>query len=428
MSDFDPHISIESLTPAKDVNCTVKELTIDTHRMKIETPLKVLSGKNLTYKAVDELIAPISNPIFEITKSFDQLRYYPTLIHTLEYGGKNKDWIQKLNESIGLKNTLEEEYRKNITLSTVFQYYPLDNVTLRHQVRPYQRMNPNLYESYLDYIYSASSVFILTPDVLLPTQNKRPISIEEYLHFIEFSVESFERQNNKPIFVPLQIDLAERDLLHILNRYKKNGYTNIWINFKAKKCDGSNAGRLRMLSRQIQTFLGDEAVIYCSQLKRERDVKQTSVPAFDMLPPLVYADFIGVNRTRAGGGDMEKTAARKGFACTEDYQRALMQSNCSLFDPETYNYIIPTCYPKESLDQKTLAMVKDKEIMASFFNGVQIYKELGNIRKQITDTEHVRSYLETKDAIAQNMSIFENALKNPSSPEKSTFQHLLFDD
>ncbi len=45
MSDFDPHISIESLTPAKDVNCTVKELTIDTHRMKIETPIKVLSGK-----------------------------------------------------------------------------------------------------------------------------------------------------------------------------------------------------------------------------------------------------------------------------------------------------------------------------------------------------------------------------------------------
>ncbi len=105
-----------------------------------------------------------------------------------------------------------------------------------------------------------------------------------------------------------------------------------------------------------------------------------------------------------------------------------MQSNCSLFDPETYKYIIPACYPKKSLDQKTLAKLKDKEIMASFFNGVQIYKELGNIRKQITDTEHVRSYLETKDAIALNMSIFENALKNPSSPEKSTFQHLLFDD
>ncbi len=66
-----------------------------------------------------------------------------------------------------------------------------------------------------------------------------------------------------------------------------------------------------MLSRQIQTFLGDEAVIYCSQLKRERDVKQISVPAFGMLPPLVYADFIGVNRTRVGIGDMEKTAARK---------------------------------------------------------------------------------------------------------------------
>lgn len=428
MSDFDPHISIESLTPAKDVNCTVKELTIDTHRMKIETPIKVLSGKNLTNKAVNELNTPISNPIFEITKSFDRPQYYPALIHTLEYGGKNKDWIQQLNDNIGLKTTLEEEYRKNITLSTVFQYYPLDDVTLRHQDQNYQRMNPNLYESYLDYIYGASSVFILTPDVHLPTQSKRPISIEEYLHFIEFSVESFERQNNKPIFVPLQIDLAERDLLNVLNRYKNNGYTNIWINFKAKKCDGSNAGRLRMLSRQIQRNLGDEAVIYCSQLKRERDVNQTSVPAFDMLPPLVHTDFIGVNRTRAGGGDIEKTAQRKGFASAEDYTSALKQSNCSLFDPETYKYIIPTSYLTSPLDQPTLAKVKNNEILASFFNGIQINKELGNIREQITDTRQARSYLEKKDAIIQNMPVFQNALKNSQSPKKYGYQDLLFDD
>ncbi len=105
-------------------------------------------------------------------------------------------------------------------------------------------MNPNLYESYLDYIYNASSVFILTPDVLLPTQSKRPISITEYLHFIEFSVESFERQNNKPIFVPLQIDLAEKDLRSVLGAYKKtvtqtSGLTSKPRNVMEVMLDGS---------------------------------------------------------------------------------------------------------------------------------------------------------------------------------------------
>lgn len=417
MSDFDPHITIDDRTDAKDLKCVAKTITIDTHRMKIDTPIKVLSGKAISDKTANTLLPSGSTPIFELTKTYELPNQYTRLINTLQYGGKNKDWIETLNSSFSLRRGLESTFRKNITASSVFQYYPIDDLTLRTNHQCHETMAWDIYHTYLDYIYSVSSAFILTPDVVLPTPQSRQISIQEYLQFIENSVQAFERQNNKPIFVPLQIDLAAKDLDTILTHYKDHGYTNIWINFKAKKCDGSNAGKLRVISRLIEQNLGTEAVIYCSQIKRQREVTQKNTPAFDMLPPLLSADFVGVNRTRpARGGDLYLAAQRKGFGSVEEYQNAVEQSNCSLFNPATYMYSLQATEMLNHREESFLNKMTANIATIDFFNGIRIDQELSVIKSQIHEEKNILPYLETKEGVKNNMEIFGNASKDTSTP------------
>lgn len=416
MKDFDPHITIEDQTDAKDVNCDVKDIIIDTHQMKIKTPIKVLSGKNISDKTADKFITPGSTPIFELTKSYDIGHQYKTLIKTLQFGSKSADWTDSLTKSFGLRKKLEEKFSKNIVLSSVFQYYPLNDLKLRYIPYEYERMHLDLYQTYLDYIYGASSAFILTPDVNLSSQNKRQISIKEYIRFIKQSVESLERHNNKPIFVPLQIDFADQDLRKVLSYYKKYGYTNIWINFKAKKCSGSNAGKLYLMTRLINEYLGKNVIIYCSQIKRERDEKKDSIPAFDMLPPFVNADFVGINKTRPlGGGDFDLIFQRKGFPSKEEYQKARNLCNCSLFNPDTYMYCSPPTYP--SLQEESITSIEISNVeTVDFLNGIRIDQELARIKSQIHEEKEILSYLRKKEGV-KNTNIFENAVRTKSTSE-----------
>ena len=104
MPDFDSHISIEEISKSKDVECSVRELTIDSTNTKIETPIKVLSGKNISSKTAENFVSKNENPLFEITKFFDKAQYHNNLIATLE--GEKGDWVTSLNNKFGLKRTL----------------------------------------------------------------------------------------------------------------------------------------------------------------------------------------------------------------------------------------------------------------------------------------------------------------------------------
>jgi len=430
MSDFDPHISVDQLHSAKDANCNVKEITLDNLGLKLETPFKIISGKSLTDKKVSNFIEPVKSPLFEFEKYIVQARSYQSLINTLNEGGKEKDWIRTLNDSMGLRASLEDNYRKNNVLSIAFQHYPLDDVNLRKKPKFYSRMDKSLYETYLDYVYSASTAFILTPDVMIPSAaSKRNFSIEEYLRFIEFSVKTFQDLNNKPIFVPIQIDLSSKDLRGIIGAYKKNGFSNIWINFKAQKCNGSHAGKLRVINRRIKEFFGEEAVVYCSHMKKDTDISHSPVPALDILPSFSGADFVGINRNHMGFGDTdaEELAKKKGFASKEEYDNALNESRCSIFDPTSYYYYVPRDYPRDSIDSGAMNTIQENKLLCSLYNNVEIYKELATAREEIFNTDSLWTYLESKEGVSQNIAIFNESVKKEplSASQKKSIQRLL---
>lgn len=410
MPDFDSHISIEEIRKSKDVECNVRELTIDSTRAKIETPVKVLSGKNISSKTAENFLSKNENPLFEITKFIDKAQHHNSLIATLE--GEKGDWITSLNTSFGLKRTLEDQYRKNIIVSSVFRQMPVAEYAITPPKSQYRKMSADLFQTYLDYVYSASSAFILTPDVYLPT-SPNSSQIDNYLGFVDFSIETLQMKNNKPIFAPLPIDLAYKNLTAILHAYKGKGYTNIWIDFKAKPCSNSNSARLRTISRKIEEILGDNTVVYCSQIKRERDVTKTSVPALDIFPSFSGTDFLGVNRTSpAFGVDTSVTAVRKGFSTVEEYNNALDAVKCSVFDANTYNYTVIGNNDKLSSHVRNATT-------ADIYNGIAFNKELNIIRDKVLNDKNLLPYLNTKDAVSKNASVFDSA-KRTDTPTKET--------
>lgn len=410
MPDFDSHISIEEISKSKDVECSVRELTIDSTNTKIETPIKVLSGKNISSKTAENFVSKNETPLFEITKFFDKAQYHNNLIATLE--GEKGDWVTSLNNKFGLKRTLEDQYRKNIIVSSVFREMPVAGYDIAPPKSIYQKMSADLYQTYLDYVYSASSAFILTPDVYL-TPSPNSSQINNYLKFIDFSIETLQMKNNKPIFAPLPIDLAFKNLTTVLHSYKRMGYTNIWIDFKAKPCSNSNSARLRTISRRIEEIIGDESVVYCSQIKRERDVTKTSVPALDIFPSFSGTDFLGVNRTApAFGLDMSVTATRKGFSTVDEYNSALEAVKCSIFDAETYNYTVI------GNDDKLSSLVRNVTT-ADVYNGIAFNKELNNIRDKVLNDEKLLPYLNSKEAVSKNAPIFDS-VKRTTTPTKET--------
>lgn len=428
MSDFDPHITVEPIEEATDVNCNVKVITLDNHKLKIETPFKILSGKSLTDDAVNQISDNLKNPLFEIGTFYDYPRTYEKLAKTIRYGGNTKSWISKLNTDIGLRSSLEDNFGKNVILSSVFQYYPLNDITLRHKPKEYARLGKDEYSAYLKYIHGASTAFVLTPDVLLPPAGKRTFSIDEYLRFLDFSIETLQKYNNKPIFVPVQIDLPMSDLKQVLGHYRGDGFTNIWINFKAQRCEKSHAAKLGIILEQIdQFFKGEDYIIYSSHIKQERDARENMIPAYDMFPPFRGADFVGITRNRRfpnKGDDPDEQAQKKGFEDHADYKAAVDLRKLSLFDADSYKYVIPSIYPNNTVDDEIFEVIQKKQPSCNLFNDISINNELENVRAQIKETKIVRPYLESKAGVVEGKDVFSYAMKT-DSPKKKTYQKLL---
>lgn len=428
MSDFDPHITVELIEEAKDVNCKVKEITLDNHKLKIETPFKILSGKHLTKDVVNQISENLKNPLFEIDKFYDYPNTYKKLADTIRYGGPNGPWTSELKNNYGLTSSLEDNFGKNVILSSVFQYYPLNDITLRKKPKEYARLGKDEYSAYLKYIHGASTAFVLTPDVILPPIAKRTFSIDEYLRFLDFSIETLQKYNNKPIFVPVQIDLPMSDLKQVLGHFRGDGFTNIWINFKAQRCEKSHAAKLGIILEQIdQFFKGEDYIIYSSHIKQERDARENMIPAYDMFPPFRGADFVGITRNRRYSnidGDPDELAQKKGFEDHAAYKAAVDLRKLSLFDADSYKYLIPSIYPKNTVDDEIFEVIQKKQPSCNLFNDICINNELENVRAQITETKIVRPYLESKAGVIEGKDVFSYAMKT-ESPKKKTYQKLL---
>lgn len=406
MSDFDPHISVETISTAKDAIYTIKEMTLDHLNRSVETPFKVLSGTNISRGTIGDQISGLPFPIFESEKYIIEQRSYAALNRILDEG----TWVRDLNRLFGVDNGIVRDF--NTTVSLVFRHYPLNDIELRNDPTPRERLDISQYEVLLDYVYAASSAFILTPDIYLPS-SKRTFSIDEYLSLILRSVDAFERKNNKPIFVPLQVDLGVTDLKKILTEYQSQKYSNIWINFNAKACDNTYSARLRLLDRLLPEYLGEDYILYGSHMQKDiqPQLKNPVSVASDVLPQYLGTDFVGAFRNvyrsfRPTGQSDDEIASGLGLT-TPEYQNARWQHSHRIFDPDTYYYCYPSAYPHRNVI-KNIESITPGQL--GLLNSIVIGHEFERVRDELLETNMLRPILSDKRGLMDNPKLLSNIL------------------
>ena len=102
--EFDPHISIDPITHAKDGDYYIKEIEIEHIRRKIETPFKVLAGNGINEEDVTPVSEMIAQPFLEYQKFVTDIRSWNSLYHLLNEAGPDR--VHGLDSFFNIKRGL----------------------------------------------------------------------------------------------------------------------------------------------------------------------------------------------------------------------------------------------------------------------------------------------------------------------------------
>lgn len=431
VSDFDPKISVLEFNKADDNDCCIsKSLEISHKGRKFVTPVKTIEGRKINEKSLKDF-ADVKRPILEVGKCVTMFDSWNRLHYLLEEAEMDK--TSGLNDFLGIRRKLWEPSLTEI--SFVFPRNPFvenvfppskKNPDKPRKIRPLER---DSYRTLLDHIHACSKPFVLVPDIRIKEEKgKATIGVEEYLKHIDESVEILEQFNNKPIFVPIQIQLTYKKINRILEHYKKRGYTNIWVNFNGSHIHGTYFGRVRTLLSYIDYVIGlSNVVLYYSHTKKESntDPRLDKAISSDILSQFFGADFIGVNRGGQGGGELteeklNELVAKYGYNTKEEYLEALNYHRNRLFDPTSYYYYKMSSYPN-SLPPKSELLIKHGEINKLFNSSVQ-NKEVDNTKQFLLENGCIEPYVSKKDGFIENKNILDEVV--PRSTQKGIFEYL----
>ena len=426
MGEFDPHINMEKLVKASDSTYIIKEIEIEHARIKLDTPHKIIEGKNINKEDFSIFSKNISYPIFESGVYVLNFKTWKKLHYLLEEAEEDK--IMGFDKLFGIrKNLWNNSYR---VVSLVFGKNPfVENIFGRQpNIKKLPPLDKTCYESLLDYIHEASSVMILSPDIRIRGDN---ISLEEYIKFVDENVKVLTKFNNKPIFVPIQIHLSQKRLNKILEHYKKMGYTNIWVNFNASHIGGTYFARVRTLLRNIDNIMGlNNVVLYYSHIKKEINphIKDEKTIASDILSQFFAADFIGINREPPriieDPEERIKELIMKGeYRNEEEYKETLKYHKARIFDPNTYYYYRLDRYPSSLPFEKNLLLKKIE--LNKMLNSVILYQEIENTKQFVEEQKVAIPYIKHKKAIQEHKEILEEIkIEKKKEKQKGLLEYL----
>jgi hypothetical protein len=251
--------------------------------------------------------------------------------------------------------------------------------------------------------------------------------LKEYIKIIDESVKILSEFNKKPIFAPIQIQLSKKNMEKLLWHYKRNGYTNLWINFNASHIGGRYFSRVRTLIRMIDKIIGlNNVVLYYSHIKREIDpnISDDYALASDILSQFFACDFIGINREPQRVFDIpedkfKEYIAKKGYGSKEEYQQDLKLHKSRIFDPESYYYYKINAYPHELQIDKNILFKKE---INNLYNSFLLYKEVENTKKYVEEEKKIKPYLKNKKAVIEGNVLNEII---PTSGEFGILDNLL---
>jgi len=424
--EFDPHISIDPITHAKDGDYYIKQIEIEHLRRKIETPFKVLAGNGINVEDVSPVSGMIAQPFLEYQKFITDIRSWNSLYHLLNEAGPDR--VHGLDSFFNIKKRMW-----NSALTTVSLVFPKNpfkefSVGSGETKKTFPGLDENSYICLLDYIHSASKAFVLCPDVRL--EKKDDINTTQYLAFVDQSIKVLMDRNNRPIFAPLHIELSKKNLEAILSHYKTQGYTNIWIDFDAKSCNDTYSSRLKTIIHLIDKIMGNSnTTLYFSHIKKELlpHVQENKAAASDILTQFLGADFIGTDREpwRPFLGNLNnddalaERASKNNFATKDAYLEAHAFHKHRIFDPDSYYYLNLDHYP-QTLPISDATLLKDNEVN-QFLNSTLMHLEVERTKKTIGETKSVKKYLNTKAAVQENPDIMDNIIVPQKAPDLMDF-------
>jgi hypothetical protein len=412
--DFDPHISVERITHAKDGDYFIKQIEVEHLRRKIETPFKVLTGNGINEQDISSIPGLPAQPFFEYQKFVSNIRSWVAL-HNILTEKSSSERIQGLDSFFNIKKRTWDSALT--TVSLVFPKNPFVAFSAGSDEarKTFPGLDENSYICLLDYLHSASKAFVLCPDVRL--EKRDDISTAQYLAFVDQSISIIMDRNNKPIFAPLHIDLSKKNLEEVLLHYKSRGYSNIWINFDAKSCHGMYSSRLRTIIHLIDRILENpDVTLYFSHIKKEilPNIQDDKVAASDILTQFHGADFIGTDRepwhpvqTDWNNDDaLRELASKHNFASKEEYLAAHALHKHRIFDPESYYYRNLDHY-SQKLPIASSTLLQDNAVN-QFLNSALMHFEVERTKDSMGEMQSVKKYLKTKAAIRENPELMED--------------------
>jgi len=429
VDNFDPHISIKSVTLADDHSeYVVKEYSDFGDFQNIISPLKAMDMRGLSRETAE-------------LYSFDsKLR----IIEQSHYVGSARSWnaIDRMIEGelkfarmLYLKTSLFEEIPNTIAFpSVVFSYDPFktrfvpsldkEKSTKKKKVWKvitYPPFDKNDFESFLQNLYAYSKGMILVPDIIMKHVRAVPdkippktqtCTVEDYIKNIEYFMSVLSERNKKPIFVPIQANIPIKWIKEILSHYKKEGYSNIWIDFTGGAVHHQRLAGLRMILNALDERFGKEKyVVYYSHMKKEihSHILEEKSPASDMLTQFVEADIIGANRGPTGGPmddeQKEQQMEQLDASTEEELKNMKLLHRSRIFDPISYYYYFPSKHPSLGNKGKTddlLGYARNKATDSR----IKVL-EIENVKKICDENKKIRPYMKKKEMLREKEEIYQ---------------------
>ena len=416
VDEFDPHLSCERVRRADDIrDYVVKEIALDGEKrntIQLTTPTKTLDSIGIQ-AIVDKKVA---------TPEFIKNKTTPLIVECPLYVSHPQTWkgigrmiessendVSSFRKIIGFNTNLNSIRPDVIVPSVVFSKNPfMKRVT--SQGRVYQPFDEDNFETFLQNIYTHSKNLLLVPDVKFGKSYNT--ELDEYLRIISKFMDILSERNKKPIFVPIQPTITKKAITAILDYYKKNKYSNIWIDYTGSTLNEKHQSGVRMILRALDKAFGDEYVVYHSQMNKilTTSIESNEAPSSDMLSQFLGADLIGcyVKPWKYVEEMKEEDILQRGFKSVGQYEDVLRKSKARIFNPNTYYYHYPQThqdYNKWKLNEHKI--MNDNGIINAL-NTIYKFNEVERVKEECSASNKISPYIKKKKLFIDNNDIYNN--------------------
>jgi len=431
------HTAVNEVISAEDVpGFVIKK--VDLGGISLKTPVRTLySGTDIPARTRRNILnlKERKETLLEVNRTVYMDKSYDSILRAIQES--DDDGIRnifKLSEAL-------TDY--NIALPFSFSKFP------------HMAFGRNYFEKFLDYLHGYSSV-VFVPHVRFARESGRTAvnyNVGLFAQYVDDAVKTLNEWNTKSIFVPLDIDYPDKIMDEILMHYAKNGYTNIWIDFKGRTFTGTRIGRMRNIRRKISKFFGPEGqnvVIYLANIKKiqREHPKEIKFRPSDILGVFVYGDIVGIPWKgivrRSVDSENDEYWVKKGFSTKEEYEAAIFKRDVSVFDNNSYYYwhleriyfhntiLNRLCDDVLSIGPKQKSVAE--KISHSISNTIALH-ELGKLKHRVLSEGTITDYLVSKEffatsgkAMLTKISIKQQNKKNiAEKPKKDLFDFFPLD-